>query len=398
MMERIVLHIDVNSAFLSWSALKLLEEGYKKDIRNEIAVIAGDPNKRHGVIVAASLPAKKIGIKPPVNLFEARKLCKNLIVIKPDYKYYKMKSDSMMNFIKRLFPDFQQYSIDECFVEYTSMKRIYGDEVKFAYKLKDEIYKRFGFTVNIGIGNNKVCAKMASDFEKPFKVHTLYQNEFKEKMYKKDISELFMSGKASCKKLRELNINTIEELANSDVNMLTRHLKSMGKLLYEYANGIDDSKVENQYDDRKGIGFSRTLEEDTIDKEKIFKYLKMFSDSISNELKRRNLYANTLIITIRNNEFKTNNHQKKYTNSFYKSSDIYEKSKDLFLELWDKQNVRLIGLRVTDFSSTNNVQLSMFDKKNENAKLYELEKIVDNINNKLGNSYIKIGTDEISSD
>lgn len=398
MMERIVLHIDVNSAFLSWSALKLLEEGYKKDIRNEIAVIAGDPNKRHGVIVAASLPAKKIGIKPPVNLFEARKLCKNLIVIKPDYKYYKMKSDSMMNFIKKLFPDFQQYSIDECFVEYTSMKRIYGDEVKFAYKLKDEIYKRFGFTVNIGIGNNKVCAKMASDFEKPFKVHTLYQNEFKEKMYKKDISELFMSGKASCKKLRELNINTIEELANSDVNMLTRHLKSMGKLLYEYANGIDDSKVENQYDDRKGIGFSRTLEEDTIDKEKIFKYLKMFSDSISNELKRRNLYANTLIITIRNNEFKTNNHQKKYTNSFYKNNDIYEKSKDLFLELWDKQNVRLIGLRVTDFSSTNNVQLSMFDKKNENAKLYELEKIVDNINNKLGNSYIKIGTDEISSD
>ncbi len=394
MMERIVLHIDVNSAFLSWSALKLLEEGYKKDIRNEVAVIAGDPNKRHGVIVAASLPAKKIGIKPPVNLFEARKLCKNLIVVKPDFKYYKIKSDSMMNFIKKLFPEFQQYSIDECFVEYTSMKKIYGNEVKFAYKLKDEIYKRFGFTVNIGIGNNKICAKMASDFEKPFKVHTLYKNEFKEKMYKRDISELFMAGKASCKKLRELNINTIGELATSDVNMLVRHLKSMGKLLYEYANGLDDSKVENQYNERKGIGFSRTLENDTDNIEKLYKYLKLFSEDISNELKKRKLYANTLIITIRNNEFKTNNHQKKYTNSFYRSNDIYERSKNLLLEFWDRENVRLIGLRVTDLSNTNNIQLSIFDKKDNIPELNKLEKVVDEINDKFGNSSIRIGISE----
>ena len=150
-MERIVLHIDVNSAFLSWSAVKLLEEGYKKDIRNEVAVVAGDPKKRHGIIVAASIPAKKLGIKAPINLYEARKKYKDLIVVKPDHNYYYKKSKAMMDFLKKLFPEFQQYSIDECFIEYTSMKRIYGDEVKFAYKLKNEIYKRFGFTVNVGI-------------------------------------------------------------------------------------------------------------------------------------------------------------------------------------------------------------------------------------------------------
>ena len=209
-MERIVLHIDVNSAFLSWSAVKLLEEGYKKDIRNEVAVVAGDPKKRHGIIVAASIPAKKLGIKAPINLYEARKKYKDLIVVKPDHNYYYKKSKAMMDFLKKLFPEFQQYSIDECFIEYTSMKRIYGDEVKFAYKLKDEIYKRFGFTVNVGIGNNKLCAKMASDFEKPNKVHTLYEYEFKDKVWNLDISELFMAGKSSCKKLRELNINTIK--------------------------------------------------------------------------------------------------------------------------------------------------------------------------------------------
>jgi DNA polymerase-4 len=391
-MERIVLHIDVNSAFLSWSALKLLEEGYKKDIRNEIAVIAGDPNKRHGVIVAASIPAKKIGIKPPVNLFEARKLCKDLIVVKPDFNYYKKKSDAMMNFIKKLFPDFQQYSIDECFVEYTSMKRLYKDEVKFAYKLKNEIYKRFGFTVNIGIGNNKVCAKMASDFEKPFKVHTLYKNEFKEKMFKKDISELFMAGKSSCKKLRELNINTIEELATSDVNMLIRHLKSQGKLLYEYANGIDDSKVENQYDERKGIGFSKTLEDDTDNIDELFKYLKEFSERISKELNRRGLYASTLVVTIRNNEFKTNNHQKKYTNSFYKTEDIFEKAKEVLIEFWDRESVRLIGLRVTDLNDSNSYQLSLFEDNNIKEDDKKIQELIEKINDQYGKNSIFKGT------
>lgn len=393
-MERIVLHIDVNSAFLSWSSLKLLEEGYKKDIRNEISVIAGDPSKRHGVIVAASIPAKKLGIKPPINLFEARKLCKDLIVVKPDHNYYHKKSKLLIDYLKQLFPEFQQYSIDECFVEYTPMKKIYGDEVKFAHKLKDEIYNRFHFTVNIGIGNNKLCAKMASDFEKPNKVHTLYNYEFKEKIYNKDISELFMAGKSSCKKLRELGINTIGELAESDINMLTRNLKSQGKMLFEYANGIDDSKVENAYEDRKGIGFSRTLIDDSDSITEINSYLYAFSKDISEELKRRKVYATTLMVTIRNYEFKTNNHQKKYTNSFYLTDDIYEKSKELFNEFWNKEPVRLIGLRVCDFTDNNSIQLSIFDKEDEIKEKYELEKIVNNINNKLGDKSVTLGVNK----
>ena len=388
-MERIVLHIDVNSAFLSWSALKLLEEGYKKDIRNEIAVIAGDPNKRHGVIVAASIPAKKIGIKPPVNLYEARKKCKNLIVVKPDRYYYLKKSKQMMDYLKNLFPEIQQYSIDECFIEYTSMKRLYGDEVKYAYKLKEEIYKKFGFTVNVGIGNNKVCAKMASDFEKPYKVHTLYKYEFNEKMHNKDISELFMAGKASCKKLRELNINTIGELANADINMLIRNLKSQGKLLYEYANGIDDSKVEtDSYDERKGIGFSRTLEYDSDDKELIFKYLYNFSKDISRKLKEKKVYANTLVITIRNYDFKNVNHQEKYLNGINEVDDIYEKAKKLFLDTWDKEPIRLIGLRVTDFTDSNKYQLSLFEKNEKIENNKKIDDLIDKINKKQGKSII----------
>ena len=391
-MDRIILHVDVNSAFLSWSAIKLLKEGFNKDIRNEISVIAGDPNKRHGVIVAASIPAKKIGIKPPINLFEARKKTRDLIVVKPDYQFYKKCSENMINFLKSLFPEIQQYSIDECFIDYTTMKKIYGDEVKFAYKLKNEIYKRFGFTVNIGIGNNKLSAKMASDFEKPNKVHTLYKYEFKNKVWNKDISELFMAGKSSCKKLRELNINTIGELANSDYDMLIRNLKSQGKLLYEYANCIDESRVEpDMYEERKGIGLSRTLEYDSNDKELIFSYLYDFSKEISKKLRDKKVYANTIIITIRNNEFKTINHQGKCINAINLTDDIFEKAKQLFLNIWDKEPIRLIGIRVTDFTSTNSIQLSIFDKNNDKHEKEQLQKIVDDINNKLGNSSVMLG-------
>ena len=391
-MDRIILHIDVNSAFLSWSALKLLEEGYKRDIRKEVSVIAGDPNKRHGIIVAASIPAKKMGIKSPSNLYDARKIYKDLIVVKPDRNYYMKKSNQMITLLNKLFDTVEQYSIDECFVDYTTYQKVYGDVVKFAYKLKAEIYNKFGFTVNIGIGNNKLSAKMASDFEKPNKVHTLFESEFKDKVWKLDISELFMAGKSACKILRELNINTIEELAKADQNMLIRHLKSHGKLLWEYANNIDNSELDtDRYNDRKGIGFSKTLEVDMDDKEEIFKYLYEFSQDISKKLKEKEVYANSITVTIRNNEFKTYNHGRKYLNGVRDVNDIYEKSIELFNQIWGKEPIRLIGLRCTDFTDSNSYQLSLFEKVKDIKKDNKTDKLIDDINNKYGKSIIKKG-------
>ena len=391
-MQRIILHVDVNSAFLSWSALKLLEDGYSKDIRNEVSVIAGDPKKRHGIIVAASIPAKKMGIRPPTNLFNAKKIYKDLIIVKPEREYYYKKSNQLMSLLKKLFSDVEQYSIDECFIDYTSYKKMYGDEVKFSYKLKDEIYKRFGFTVNIGIGNNKLSAKMASDFEKPNKVHTLYENEFKKKIWKLDISELFMAGKSACKTLRELNIKTIGDLATSDINMIIRHLKSHGKMLWEYANNIDNSQINiDSYSDRKGIGFSRTLEYDNDNKKDIYKYLYTFSEDISKKLKEKKVYANSINITIRNSEFKTYNHGHKYLNGINNTEELYEKSIELFNEIWNKEPIRLIGLRVTNFSESNNYQLSLFE---ENKNIFLDDKtssLVDDINNRFGKNVIKKG-------
>lgn len=387
-MERIVLHIDVNSAFLSWSALKLLKEGNKKDIRNEISVVSGRESTRNGIIVASSIPAKKMGIRAPMNLRDARKISRDLIVVHPDYYFYADCSKRLFDFIRSLFEEVEQFSIDECFVEYTPNKKMYGDEVKFAYKLKNYIKKKFGFTVNIGIGNNKLLAKMASDFEKPDKVHTLYTSEIKEKMWPLDISDLFMAGKSSTDKLRRMGINTIGDLANYDENKLYYQMKSMGKMLYEYANGIDNSKVEYKYRERKGIGFSRTLEDDTEDKDLLYSYLKTFSEDISNYLKKKNKYAGVIVVTIRYRDFRTYNHQIKLKNNINDKESIFKYSKELFNKLWNYEPVRLIGLRVTDLSSNNDIQLSLFEENERIIKEKELNELVDSLNDKLGKDIV----------
>ncbi len=382
------MHIDVNSAFLSWSAIKLLNEGSKIDLRNEISVVSGREVSRHGIVVAASIPAKKIGIKSPMNLRDAKKIYKDVIVTLQDREFYKKCSNNMMRLIKYLFPKYEQFSIDECFVDYTDMKKLYGDEVKFAHKLKNEIYKRFGFTVNVGIGNNKLLAKMASDFEKPNKVHTLYSSEIKEKMWPLPISDLFMAGKSSVSKLKSLGIETIGDLANYDENKLIGILKSQGKMLYEYANGIDNSPVENKYDDRKGIGFSKTLEEDIEDKYRLYEELRHFSEKISKELKKRNLYARTIVVTLRYSSFKTYNHQLKFDNSTNLEDEIFDKSKEAFNKLWNLEPVRLIGLRVTDMSNNNDIQLSLFDENNKVIKEKEIDKLIDSINKEFGSGTV----------
>ena len=178
-MKNIIFHIDVNNAFLSWSALDLLNQGFKYDIRNSYAVIGGDETKRRGIVLAKSNSAKKVGIVTGETLYSARKKCKVLKVYPPNYNFYQKKSKELFELLGKYTDDIEPFSIDECFLDYTKIKHFYGDEVKFAYKLKTEIKEKLGFTVNIGIANNKLCAKMASDFLKPDRVHTLYEEENK---------------------------------------------------------------------------------------------------------------------------------------------------------------------------------------------------------------------------
>ena len=263
----IIFHVDVNNAFLSWSAVYLLKNGYKEDIRLIPSVIAGDEAKRHGIVLAKSEVAKKYGIKTAETLHSARLKCKNLEVFKPNFEFYKETSDKLYEYFLSFTPDVERFSIDECFLDLSNTTLLYDDVLELAYHMKNEIKDKFGFTVNIGIGNNKLCAKMAGDFSKPDKVHTLFNNEIKDKLWPLPVEDLLFVGKSSSQELRNIGIKTIGDLAHCDESLLRKHFKNRSKFMIEYANGIDDSKVISKTGKNKCISFSETLEFDTNDKE-----------------------------------------------------------------------------------------------------------------------------------
>lgn len=388
-MERIIFHIDVNNAFLSWSALEMLKNGSKLDIRTIPAVVGGDEKKRRGVVVAKSFPAKKAGIVTGEPIYMARRKVDKLFVVQSDREKYKEYSDKFYNILCKYTPVIERYSIDECFMDMTGMEKMFGDPVELAYKIKDEIYSTLGFTVNVGVANSKVCAKMASDFEKPNKVHTLFDNEVQTKMWPLSVNELFMVGKSSSAKLHELGIHTIEELAKADINMLTRYFKSSGKMMHEYANGIDDSPVERPVPKNQGIGHSTTLPQDVDNIPDLKKVLRKLSDMVGIRLRQENKYATVISVQLKNNVFFNYQHQKKLVNPISSNEDIYENACLLLKDMWKGDPIRLVGLRVSDFTDRTYEQISLFEESGKIQKRDKVQKAMDEINKKFGTNTIK---------
>ena len=381
------MHIDVNNAFLSWTALELLQNGSKYDIRNSYAVIGGDPSARKGIVLAKSNPAKKQGVVTAETLYSAKKKCPVLRVYKPNYSFYQKMSNSMFQLLYKYTPDIEIASIDECYLDYTPIKHIYGDPLDFAKKIQSEIYENLGFTVNIGIANNKLCAKMASDFEKPFKIHTLYENEITLKMWPLQVGELFGIGKKTVPKLEKLNIYTISDLANSDLDKLSKYFKNQAQYLINRANGIDESKVVSTPPERKGIGNEITLPKDIETKDEVFNCFKILSEQISARLKKMKKYALTITIILKDNLFIRSTHQKKLLNAIRNSEDILKIAKELYLEMKYEKPIRLIGIRVNNLTDMVIHQVSIFENNIEES--IKLEKTVDDLKEKYGTKIIK---------
>lgn len=386
-MERIILHIDVNNAFLSWTAVYLLNNGYGEDIRNIVSVIGGDESKRSGIVVAKSPLAKKYGIVSAETLYSARKKYPKLQVFRPNYSFYGEISNKLFSFLKKITPDIEIASIDECYMDYGKIKGIYGDEILFAHKLKDKIYSLFGFTVNIGIANNKLCAKMASDFLKPNMVHTLYDREIASKMWPLPIDELFMVGKSTSSKLRMLGIKTIGDLANFDSYRLSKYFKNY-KDLIDRAWGLDDSEVDSSLYVNKGISNEVTLPFDATDSSMLFDSLFSLSDKVSNRIKNMDKYAFVVCVVLKDSFFQRRSHQIKLKNPVNDASEIFSISKRLLSEMWkDDDRIRLVGIRLDDLVNDYNHQLSLFDGKVSEKD--NVDKILFDINKKLGYDAVK---------
>ncbi len=394
MSEHIIFHIDVNSAFLSWTALARLKSGESIDLRQIPSIIGGDMAKRHGVVLAKSIPAKAYGIvtgEPVVNAFRK---CPNLLSVTPDHTLYHEMSHKLMTHLANICPDIEQVSIDECYMDYTPISGKYASPQLAALQIKDTIYETFGFTVNIGISDKKVLAKMASDFKKPNLVHTLYSWEIRDKIWHLPVSSLYMCGHSSVETLKKLGILTIGELANSNPQILVSHLKSHGLTLWNYANGLDDSEVIPEPAKAKGIGNSTTLTADALTAESAKKELLALAESVSRRLRSSHQLAGSVCTEIKYNTFQSMSHQTLLDIPTSSTDIIYQKSCMLFDELWNGTPIRLLGIRTTKLVEENvPIQLSLFDYcAPVSEKQQKLDAALDQIRARYGKDSVKRGS------
>ena len=389
MKERLIFHIDVNNAFLSWSAVLLLKEGYKKDIRKIPSIIGGREDKRSGIVLAKSPVAKKYGIKTAETIYQAKKKCPSLEIYPPNYRWYYQKSRELFDYLKDYSPLLEQFSIDECFLDMTGTNYLYKDYYKLALKIKEDIKEKFGYTVNIGIGNNKLCAKMASDFEKPDKVHTLLKEEIKEKLWPLDVGDLFMVGKRTKEELNKLNIYTIKDLAFASDTILERKFKNQAKHLKEAALGIDNSKVEPRSNKTTSISTTETLAHDYTEEEKLKEVLFRQTEDVTRELRKQKQYATTVAVIYKNSDFRSYSAQSKLKNPTNSTKEIYKLVLEIFDKSYKKDPIRLIGVRLADLKEKKEKQMNLFEEEtNEEEKEEEIQKTIDDINQKFGKSIV----------
>ena len=393
---RIIFHIDVNSAYLSWTAVEQLKNGAGMDIRTIPAIIGGDQKSRHGIVLAKSIPAKKYGIRTGEPVANAFRKCPNLIMEPPNHKMYSIYSKELMKFLRQYTSDIEQVSVDECYMDFTGIAYKYTSPVEAAVEIKNKILEQFGFTVNIGISTNKLLAKMASDFEKPNRVHTLFPEEVSKKMWPLPVSSLYMAGRASVEVLRKLEINTIGELAGTNPRILELHLKSHGKMLWEFANGIDHAKVQSEETNAKGIGNSTTLARDVDDKEAAKEVLLSLSESVGKRLRKAGQKAQMISVEIKYYNFRSVSHQRQMRRAAYEDKTLYENACALFEELWNGEPIRLLGIRTSKLvEETAPEQLSIFDiqqEKPKDEKHRKLDKALDEIRKRFGEDAVKRGT------
>ena len=398
-MERQILHVDVNNAFLSWTALDMLKNGNEIDIREIPAVIGGDESKRSGIVLAKSMKAKECGIKTAETIYQARIKCPGLKVFPSNFKVYRYYSNQLYQLLLEYTDKIERFSIDECFLDmthYLMNDTLLNKGKEINRRVKEEL----GFTVNVGVAHNKLLAKMASDFTKPNRVHTLFEDEIASKMWTLPISELFMLGKRTVPKLYNMQIKTIGDLAKTNKKILQNKFGKHGTMMWEYANGIDNSEVKYQKEKPKGIGNSVTLPEDISDIDKLEEILLALTEQVTYRLRKQKMLARVVNVQLRNKDFVDTSHQRKLSNATASTKEILEVAKELLEQMYRKGTpIRLIGVRVDDLTDTEETQISLFNDVAKNEKQEKLDKTIDKLKEKYGYNLItragKMGVEDL---
>ena len=394
MAERVIFHVDVNSAFLSWEAVERLKNPSEYpettvDLRTIPSAVGGDRSKRRGIILAKSIPAKKYNVQTGEPITDALRKCPNLLIVPSRHDIYRRYSKAFVSVLERYSDVIEQCSIDECFVDMTGTKKLFGEPVEAAARLKDEIYNELGFTVNVGISSNKLLAKMASDFKKPNLVHTLFPDEIQKKMWDLPVRDLFLVGKASEKKLHTLGIRTIGELAKSDPDILKASLKKQGEVIWRFANGEDISIVEPEPSDSKSYGNATTIAFDVTDEDTARLVLMSLAETVSARLRRDNARIEVVTVNIRYSDLTRVSHQCETGHATDVTDEIFKVAVKLFEELWNGMPIRLLGISTSRVTKAGDGrQLSLFDDS-DHEKLERLDRAMDSIRERFGADAVK---------
>ena len=381
--EKIIFHVDVNSAFLSFEATHRLQHGAKVDLRDIPSAVAGSQDTRHGIILAKSIPTKKYGVKTGEATWEAKQKCPHLVTVPPNYALYMCCHHSLVELLREFTDRVQVFSVDECFLDVTDIPEA-AQPLDLAHRIREKIKKELGFTVSLGISTNKLLAKMGSELKKPDAVTTLFPEEVPDKMWPLPIEELYMVGRATSFKLHKMGIDTIGALANSDRSMLKYKLKSWGQLIWDYANGIESSAISTAGRDAvKGMGNSTTVHFDVEDRETAYRVLLSLVETVGMRLRFDSRCCRVIAVSIKKAEDLTSySHQLKLQSPIDSTNAIYGYSKRLFDEAWTGEPIRHLGLRVSNLSPAQHVQLSFFERDWEKEK--KVDRAVDQIRMRFG--------------
>lgn len=382
--ERQILHIDMNAFFAS------CEQALNPELKKAPLIVGGDPKKRTGIVLASSYDAKSYGVKTAMTLHEALKLCPKAIFVKPTPGLYERISKDVMEIFNQYTPKVEQISIDEAFLDMTGTQNLFGDTLQAAKIIQNKVLQELQLPCSVGISSNKLLAKMASDFKKPMGITTIYPHEVHEKLWPLNVSALYGIGRKSVIKLNKIEVRTIGELANIDLDILISHFgNSMAQKMHRYANGIDYSLVESDGEPAKSVGNELTFPKDLTQLKDIFRELLVLSDKVGYRLRKKNLKGKTISIKIKFFDFTVITRSKTIEAPTDSTDRIYEVIKGLILANQFNKGIRLLGVTVSNFEDDTNQQLSLFNQEIGNNKL---DYMVDNIRNKYGYGAVKRGT------
>ena len=395
MADRVIFHVDANSAFLSWTAayrVKVL--GETVDLREIPSVVAGDKESRKGIVLARSTPAKKYGIQTGEPLFQALEKCPGLTVVEPDYALYVAASRKFVELLRQFSPCVEQYSIDEAWVDMTGTQRLWGAPRLAAEAMRKRINEELGFTVNVGISSNKLLAKMAGDFEKPNKVHTLFPEEIEHKMWPLSVRDLFLVGGATQAKLNRMGIYTIGDLAKADVHLLQKKLGKHGQTIWHFANGRNADAVKPVQEANKGYGNSITTSTDVTTCEYAYKVLLGLCETVAARMRQDGMCGGCVTVHLRTTEFHNFSHQSRLPGATNITEELFREACRVFDEMWDGVTpLRQLGVQMTHLAQEPYQQFDLFSDLTPQRyeRKLKLDETVDVLRDRFGEDIIRRG-------